>query len=208
MNIQALPLLIRWWKGPPVIVLVPSSEAVCIRRGEGPIGLITKVPIGAMRVIPLTEERKQFLLREDMDPDLIKNGRVFDVSEALATEFEKELEAAEALAAKCGLSKEDINKIFRAKKKLTEFQPKNRLERLAKRGLESMLFGIAQKKEAGRPKRITAEDRQQMRQRADELRIPGCTRSEIVSQLAEEYGLGLSYVRRILEDRYKTKETV
>jgi hypothetical protein len=189
-------MLIRWWKGPPVIVLVPSSEPVCIRRGSGPIQVACKIPTGSMRGIPLTQERKRFLLKKGMDPELIKKGHVFDVSDALASEFNKEREATDSLAAKFGLTRKDLGKIFEAKRKLAAFQPSNRMERMAKRG-----------KEAGRPSRISAEERQQLRARATEMKAAGRSRDEIVAQFAEEYGLGLSYVRRILEDRHEAEET-
>jgi len=37
-----------------------------------------------------------------------------------------------------------------------------------------------------------------MRERADKMKAAGLSRDEIVAQSAEEYGLGLSYARRIL----------
>lgn len=203
VQFQGTAMLIRWWKGPPVIVLVPSSEPICIRRGEGPIQVAFKLPVGSMRAIPLTAERKKFLIKQEMDPELIKRGLVFDVSEELAAEFDRQREAMEALAAKIGLSNKDLDKIWQAKRQLAKFQPSNRMERMAKRGLESLFSGKPPKKEAGRPTRISAADRQEMRVRATELQATGKPRDEIVAQFAEEYELGLSYVRRILEDRPK-----
>lgn len=200
-------MLIRWWKGPPVIALVPSSEPVCIRRGSGPIQVACKIPTGSMRAIPLTQERKRFLLKKGMDPELIKKGHVFDVSNALASEFNKECEATDALAAKFGLTKKDLGKIFEAKRKLAAFQPSNRMERMAKRGLENLFSSNPRTKEVGRPSRISTEERQQLRARATEMKAAGRGRDEIVAQFAEEYGLGLSYVRRILQDRHEAEET-
>jgi hypothetical protein len=199
-------MLVRWWKGPPVIVYVPSSGPVRIRKGRGPIPLVCKVPVGAMRGIRLTPERKQFLLRQGMDPQLIKKGWVWDVSETLASQFEKEREATEALAVKCGLARNDLGKILEAKKNLAAFQPTNRMERMAKRALEGLLSSKPAKKEAGRPSRISAAERQELRQRADEMLAAGCKRNEIVAEFAEEYGLGLSYVRRIIEDRRQSQD--
>lgn len=194
-------MLIRWWEGPPVIVFVPSGEPVCIRRGRRPIPLMCKVPAGAMRGTSLTPERKRFLLKQGMDPDLIKKGWVWDVSNALATQFEEEGKAMEALAAECGLVPADLGKILEARKKLAAYKPSNHLEQIAKRGLESLLYPKSPKKAGGRPSRISAAERQQMRQRADELLAAGQQRNDVVEQCAEEYGLRLSYVRRILEDR-------
>jgi transposase len=203
MKFQGSAMLIRWWKGPPVIVLVPSAEPIRIRRRRDPIQFVTKIPSGSLRAIPLTGERKRFLLKQGVDPELIKKGYVFDVSDALASAFDKQREAVESLAAKIGLTKRDLLKILEAKRKLAAFQPSNRMERLAKRGLESMFSSKPPKKEAGRPSRISAEERQEMRVRAMEMRAAGKSRDEIVAQLAEEYELRLSYVRRILEDRPK-----
>ena len=85
-------------------------------------------------------------------------------------------------------------------------QPTNRMERMAKQGLEVLLFSKPAKKEAGRPIRISAEERRELRQRADELLLAGRNRNEIVVEFAEEYGLRLSYVRRIIEDRNDTRD--
>ena len=194
-------MLVGWWKGPPIVVLVPSSEPVRIRKGHSPINLFCKVPIGTMRGIPLTPERKRFLLKQGVDPELIKKGWVWDVSETVASQFEKERQVTEALAVKIGLTQKDVGKILQAKKNLAAFQPTNRMERLAKRALEGLFFSKPGKKEGGRPSRISAAERQELRQRADGMLAAGRDRNEIVAEFAEEYGLGLSYVRRILEDR-------
>jgi transposase len=201
MKFQGAAMLIRWWEGPPVIVLVPSSEPVRVRKGKGPIHVACKVPAGSMRGIALTQERKRFLIKKGMDPELIKKGYVFDVSDALASEFDRQRESMETLAAKIGLVKKDIDKIHMAKQQLSKFQPSNRMERIAKRGLESLFSSKPPKKEAGRPSRISAEERRQLRQRADEMKAAGRSRDDIVAQFSEEYELQHSYVRRILEDR-------
>ena len=198
-------MLIRWWKGPPVIVLVPSFEGIRIRKGEGRIQVTCKLPMGSMRAIPLTEERKKFLLEKGMDPELIKKGWVFDVSEALASEFDRQREAMEALASKFGLTNRDLDKIWEVKKQLVKFRPSNRMERIAKRGLEYLFSSKLPKKEAGRPSRISAQERQELRARATEMQAAGKTRDEIAAQFAEEYELGLSYVHRILEDSREAK---
>jgi len=205
-HVQGTPLLIRWWKGAPVMVLVPPTP-ILVREDQGrPITLICKIPVGAMRVFPLTEERKKFLIGKGMNPELIEKGLVFEVSEALASKFNKEREATDALAAKLGFSGEDLGRIVEAKRQLAKFQPSNRLERIAKRGLETVFSYPPSKKEAGRPSRISAQERQELRTRAREMLGAGKTRREIESQFAEEYELGLSYVRRIIEDNPKLKE--
>jgi hypothetical protein len=205
MKVQGAAMLVRWWSGPPVIVFVPSSEPVCIRKGDGPIQVSLKVPLGTMRGIPLTEKRKQFLVEQGMNPELIEKGYVFDVSDALASNFDKEREAFTSLAEQCGLTLDDINKIQEAKKRLDSFNPSNHTERIAKRGLESLFSLKKRAKSAGRPKRISAEERRQLRQRADELKAAGRSRDDIVAEFSEEFELQHSYVRRILEDRLKDK---
>src|SRR5712691_2790642 len=122
MKFQGATMLIRWWKGPPVIVLVPSFEPVRIRKGSGPIHVMCKVPVGSLRGIPLTQERKRFLIKKGMDPELIKRGYVLDVSDALASPLNKELEATNASSAQCGLGRWCPCKLFAAKKKLSAFQ--------------------------------------------------------------------------------------
>ena len=205
-NVQGAAMLVRWWSGPPAIVIVPSSEPVCIRKGDGPIQVSCKVPLGTMRGFPLTEKRKQFLVKQGMNPELIEKGYVFDASDALASNFEKEGEAFISLAERCGLSQDDLNKIQEAKKRLVSFNPSDHTERMAKRGLESLFSLKKRAKSAGRPKRITAEERRQLRQRAEELKAAGRSRDDIVAQFSEEFELGHSYVRRILEDRSETKQ--
>lgn len=206
MKFEGAAMLIRWWKGPPVIVLVPSSERIRIHKGKGRIQVTAKVPMGSMRGIPLTEDRKKFLVEKGMDPELIKKGWVFDVSDSLAREFDRQREAVEGLAAKFRLSGKDLDRIWEAKKQLDKFRPTNRMERMAKQGLESLFSSKPPKKEVGRPSRISAAERQELRQRAGEMIAAGRKRNEIVVQFAEEYGLGLSYVRRILEGRPKSEE--
>jgi hypothetical protein len=206
MKFQGSAMLVRWWSGPPVIVMVPSNKPICIRMGAGPIPLCCKVPLGTMRGLPLTEERKQFLVRQELNPELIESGLVFDVSEALAAEFDKQNETYISLAERCGLTQDDLNKIQEAKKTLACFNPSSHTERNAKRGLESLFSVEKLAKSAGRPKRISAEERRQLRQRADEMKAAGQSRDDIAAQFSEEFELGHSYVRRILEDRSETKQ--
>ena len=109
------------------------------------------------------------------------------------------------LAAQCGLNEADLDKIWEAKKRLAFFNPSNHTERIAKRALESLFRLQASKKKAGRPGRISAEERRELRQRAKVLEAGGQSRRDIVAQFAEEYELRYSYVRRILEDRHQEK---
>jgi hypothetical protein len=206
MKFQGTAMIVRWWKGPPIVVLVPSSEQVCIRKRQGPIDLFCKVPIGTLRGIPLTPERRRFLLKQGLDPELIEKGWVWDVSETLASQIEKEQEAIEILAVNCGLTKNDIGKIRQAKTKLAAFQPTNRMERMAKRSLEELLSSKSSKKDSGRPSRISVVERTELRQRTNKMLAAGAKRDEIVAEFAEEYGLRLSYLQRILEDRNRPQD--
>jgi len=210
MKFPGSAMLIRWWDGPPVIVLIPSSEPVRIRNKTSPIALQMKIPLGAIRGTPLTKERKQFLAKQGMDPELIARGFVFDVSKTLASQFDRERDASISLAKRCGLNRDDLDKILEAKKKLAVFSPSNRIERLAKKGLEYLLSsfpGKGRTKAAGRPTRITADERQELRERADKLEAAGQNRRDIVSQFSEEYELRPSYIRRILEDAPRNRKT-
>ena len=202
MKVHGGAMLIRWWSGSPGILIVPSCEPVCVRKKDGgPIKLMCKVPLGTMRGFSLTEKRKQFLVEQGMNPELIERGYVFDVSDTLASKIDKEREQLISLAERCGLTSDDLDRIFEAKKRLAPFNPSNHTERMAKRGLESLFSFKDHAKSAGRPKRISAEERRQLRQRAVEMRAAGRKRDDIVAQFSEEYELQLSYVRRILEDR-------
>lgn len=128
------------------------------------------------------------------------------MSETLAAQFEEERESTEALAMKCGLTRNDLGKIPQAKKNVVAFQPTNRMERMAKRALEDLFYSKPRKKEPGRPGRISSTERQELRVRADQMLAAGLKRNEIVAEFAEEYGLELSYVRRILEDRSQARD--
>lgn len=188
------------------MVLVPPTPILIRKDQTRPIQVILKVPIGSMRVFPLTDNKKQFLIGKGMNPELIEKGLVFEVSQTMASKFNREREATDALAAKFGLSREELGRIVEAKRQLAKFQPSNRLERIAKRGLETLFSYPTSKKEAGRPSRISAQERQDLRTRARDMLAAGKTRHEIESQFAEEYELGLSYVRRIIEDNPRVKE--
>ena len=89
-------------------------------------------------------------MKQGMNPELIEKGYVFDVSDTLAFNFEKEGEAFISLAERCGLTQDDLKRIQEAKKRLASFNPSNHKERMAKRGLESLFtLGNARKVQAG-----------------------------------------------------------
>ena len=109
-------MLIRWWDGPPVVLLVPSWEPICIRKTKSSGRLECRIPSGAVRGLPLTQERKRFLVKQGMNPELIKRGYVFDVSDTLAAQFDRDTNATISLAEKCGLTLDDLAKFHEASK--------------------------------------------------------------------------------------------
>jgi len=140
-----------------------------------------------------------------MNPILIESGHVLDVSDALASQFQKEREAVISLAKQCGLTSDDLDKIYDLKEKLAEYHPSDHTGRMAKRALGTLFSSKGYSMGAGRPKRISTDERRQLRERAEKMEGAGQNRREIVAQFSEEYELRLSYVRRILEDRRKPK---
>jgi hypothetical protein len=46
MRVQGAAMLIRWWDGPPVVLFVPSSEPICIRKTKSSGRLECKIPLG------------------------------------------------------------------------------------------------------------------------------------------------------------------
>jgi hypothetical protein len=149
----------------------------------------------------LTKEEKQFLRRQGMPSRLIKDGRVFAISEEAARHFDADREALVEIAKRCGLSERDLLRINRAKARLNALHPADYYERRAAFGLRAFLGCAIPEKKAGRPGRVTAEDRDAMHQEADELRQQGKTTRQIVRALSQKYELRLSYTKRILEDR-------
>jgi len=140
MKVQGAAMLVQWWSGPPAIVIVPTSEPACICKGDGAIQVSCKLRLGAMRGFPHIEKRKQFPVKQGTNPELIVKGYVFDVSDALASNFEKEGEASISLAERCGLRQDELNKIQDARKRLACFNPSNHTEQTAKRGLENLFL--------------------------------------------------------------------
>jgi hypothetical protein len=148
----------------------------------------------------LTKGEEQFLRRQGMPSRLIKDGRVFAISEEAARHFDADRDAFVEIAKRCGLSERDLLRITEAKVRLNAFRPANYYERRAALGLSAFLGGDIPKKKAGRPVRVTAADRDAMHQEADELRQQGKTTRQIVRALSQKYELRLSYTKRILED--------
>ena len=130
-----------------------------------------------------------------MNPELIGSGHVLDVSGALASQFQKEREAVISVAEQCGLTPDDLDKIHEATKKLAEYHPSDHTGRMAKRALETLFSSKGHSKGVGRPKRVSTDERRQLRERADKMEAAGQNRRDIVAQFSEEYELRPSYVR-------------
>jgi len=202
-KIDGAAMLIRWWPGPPVLVIVtcPPAPAVQIRTSRsGPASIQTRVPQGPVEVKAVNKQEKRFLLSQGVHPGLFKSHRVFAVSDEIARRFDSEGEAFIDVASQCGLSKTDVMKLIDAKRKLAAMRPTSSGEKRAARALRELLGCGSLAKERGRPQKITAEDRIQMRANAQDLRQQGKTTDEIVRILAQRYELRISYAKRILED--------
>ena len=205
--IPGVMMLVKWWEGPPVMVIVPNppEPAIQIRTAKGSGVISACIPRGPIEARSLTNAEKRFLLNKGMNPSLFKSRRVFGVSGEAANRFDTSSKELLDLAGKCGLERDDVFRITEAKRKLAGFRPKTYNERSAARGLSELLSGNPVKKERGRPGKITAADRQQMRLEAAQLKQEGNTTDEIVRVLAQRYELRLSYTRRILEDASRTR---
>lgn len=202
-RIPGVAAVIRWWDGPPVLVIIPSASEPPIQlTTERASGMLEKwEPKGPVTVRPLTSAEKRFLLNKGMHPGLFKSRRVFAVSSEAASRLDADKKSFMALAKKCGLRLADLHRIVAARRTLRAFRPSNFNERRAVRELQKLLSPEPPKKQRGRPGRITAEDRLQIRADARQLKQEGKSPDEIVGALAETYELRLSYARRILEDR-------
>jgi len=92
------------------------------------------------------------------------------------------------------------SRIAEAKKRLNAFRPSSLSERKAAQDLREFLTPVRSKRQRGRPRRITAEDRRSMRRDALQLTQEGKTTDEIVRVLSQRYELRATYTKRILED--------
>lgn len=201
-RISGAAAVIRWWKGPPVLVIIPCPPEPAIQLStKKASGRFEKwVPKGPVDARSLTQAEKRFLLKKGVHPELFKSGRIFAVSSEAANRLDADLKSFLELAEKCGLSLPDFDRLSKARQKLSAFRPSSFNERRAVRELWKVLSPEPPKKRRGRPGMVTAEDRRQLREDALQLRQEGKSTKEIVHALAQRYELRLSYVGRILED--------
>jgi hypothetical protein len=193
--------LIKWWKGPPVLIIVPS-DTIQIRTERARGYAMIWIPTGPIEARPLTKKEKRFLLARGMASSIIKDGRVLAVSAEAANRFETDRKANVELARHLGLSEEDLFRITEAKRRLNAFRPMNFDQRRAAQGLRALLTCDRPTRQRGRPGRVTAADRIQMHQDANQLKQEGKTPAQIVRALSQRYELRISYVKRILEDGF------
>jgi hypothetical protein len=204
-RIPGVAALIRWWEGPPVLVIIPpASEPPIQLSTEKASGRLEKwVPKGPVDIRALTNKEKRFLLKQGVNPDLFESGRIFAVSSEAARRLDTDTKTFLQLAEKCGLNLDDLHRIGKARQKLSAFRPSNFNDRRAVRELWKVLSPEPPKRRRGNPGRVTSEDRRQIREDALQLRQEGRSTEEIVRALAQRYELRLSYTRRILEDGHK-----
>ena len=195
-------MLIWWWSGPPVLVIVPCppDPAILLRTAKGRCALQAWIPRGPIDARPLTTAEKRFLAKNGVNAKLFESSRVFAVCDEAVNRFDTDGKALTELAGQVGLSRDDMSRIMEAKRRLTTLQPKTFEERRAARGLRALLTCEPPKKERGRPGTIIASDRLQMHEDAQKLRQEGKTTDEIVRILSQRYQLRTSYTKRILED--------
>src|SRR5215472_16907934 len=99
-------ILIRWWKGPPVLVIIPSDRAIQIRTERARGYPMIRVPRGPIEARALTRREKQFLLRKGMYQGLFKSNRVFAVGDEATNRFETDRSVFVELAARVGLTED------------------------------------------------------------------------------------------------------
>jgi hypothetical protein len=205
-RISGSAILIKWWDGPPVLVIVPCppEPAIQLRTERARGYVLMRIPSGPIEARSLTKKEKRFLLSKGMPANLVNSGRVFAISKEAAGRFDTDRKAFVELAKQCGLSEDDLLRITEAKRRLGALRAATYDERRAVRGLREFLNSERPKKERGRPGKITVEDRLRMHAEADQLRQEGKTASEIVRALAQRYELRYSYAKRILEDASHT----
>jgi hypothetical protein len=200
-TIPGVVILIRWWKGPPVaVILPPGSEPAIQLTTERARGFLeTYAPKGPVECSAPSAAERKFLKKQGMNPQLFKVNRVYSVSKEIASRFDEDRRASTDLVKQIGLDNDDLRRILDAKKQLAMFQPKNLSERKAHLALQQF-FALPAKKQRGRPRTVTVAERIQMREDADELRTEGKKPDEIVRILSQRYESRYSYVKRILED--------
>ena len=205
-RIPGQAVLMRWWSGPPVLIIVscPPEPAIQLRTAKASGTLDAWTPRGPIEVRTPTRAEKRFFLGKGVHPSLFKNRRAYAVSNEAAKLFDVNRKAFVELAGQVGLSESDLSRIAEAKRRLSAFRPGSYTERRAAKGLREFL-AVASPKKRGRPGRTT-DDRLQIHRDADRLRGEGKNTDEIVRILGQRYELRYSYVRRILEDASPTRE--
>ena len=201
-TIPGAVMLIRWWNGPPVAVILPpgSEPALQLSTTKAKGRFEGWNPRGPIETTVPTNAEKKFLLAKGMNPELFKQGRVFWVSDEIANRFNSEGKEFLAFAEGLGLSESDLTRFVTVKNKLKAFSPSNFKERKYLRALTELLTLYPPQKQRGRPGRIKAEDRYLIRADAQDLRLEGKSIDAIVRILAQRYELRDSYIKRILED--------
>lgn len=200
MRISGSAILIKWWDGPPVLVIVPSEQPVQLRTKRARGYPLIEIPRGPIEARTLNAKEKQFLLAKGVPGSLIRSGRVLAISNEAADRFDRERNAFVKLAKRFGLTEEDLRRITKAKYELNRFYPATYLQKKAARGLRTFL-GCELPKKPGRPGRVSMQDHVEIHKDADKLRQEGKSLDEIVRALSQRYSLSHSYTKRILEDR-------
>jgi len=198
-KISGAAIMIKWWKGPPVLVILPT-ETIELRTERAHGYPIIRIPSGPIEIRSLTKKEKQFLLARGMAPGIINEGRVLAVSKESANRFDTDRKTFVDLARRFGLSEDDLLRITKAQEGVRAFRPQTYDERRAVLGLSWFLGCKNTKKQRGRPGKVTAEDRHLMKADAQQLKREGKSTKEIVRALAQRYELRFSYAKRILED--------
>jgi hypothetical protein len=97
-------------KGSPFSPRRDSTETIWIREKSEPIRATLEIAAGPIRrFAAVSQERKQFLLDQGTNSDLIEPGLVLDVSDSLACQYKEESRAIASLAAQCGLNEGDLD---------------------------------------------------------------------------------------------------
>src|SRR6266568_5036441 len=118
MRILGSAILIKWWDGPPVLVIVPSERAIQLRTERASGYPVIQVPRGPIEARTLEEKEKQFLVARGIPSSLVKSGRVLAISQEVANRFEAEREAIAKLAKRFNLTKRDVTRLTNAKYEL------------------------------------------------------------------------------------------
>jgi hypothetical protein len=204
-KIPGIVMLIRWWDGPPVLIIAPSDRPIQLRTDRARGYPMVSIPRGPIEPRALTNQEKKFLLRKGMYKGLFDEQRVFAVSDEIANRFEADRKVFVKFAAQIGLTEDDLLRITEAKRLVNTQQSSNYIEKRALSGLRAFLGCELVKKGPGRPSTISSEDRAQMHRDAEQLRQDGKTTNQIVRILSQRYDVRMSYAKRILEDAHESE---